>query len=355
MKWFNNLKMIQKLVSAFVLVSMLIGIVGVIGIYNMKNINKNIYNIYNLDLVGLKSLDNLKINLFQVRVDTYLAIDPKNKSNLQNLKDDMSNMKIKDDALIVAYKPTITNDIDRQRFEEFEKMLVNYRIVRDNILNQVYEGNYVKANELYPSLSTIRTNMYLILDKEIKLTSEAAKVDYVNSQSSYNSAHSQIILIIVLGLVVAITLGLIIAISISRQIKKVVTVADALSENDLSQIVDIDNKSEFGSLAKAINKAIMNLKTLISEISESATDISAASEELSATTEEISSKMDIVNEAVKQVSISAEQLSATTEEVNATTETIAVNVADVTGRANKGTEIAKGIEVKANGVRKKSY
>ena len=33
MKWFNNLKMIQKLVSAFVLVALFIGIVGFIGMY----------------------------------------------------------------------------------------------------------------------------------------------------------------------------------------------------------------------------------------------------------------------------------------------------------------------------------
>ena len=42
MKWFNNLKMVQKLVSAFILVALFIGIVGFIGTYNMKNINTNI-------------------------------------------------------------------------------------------------------------------------------------------------------------------------------------------------------------------------------------------------------------------------------------------------------------------------
>ena len=124
----------------------------------------------------------------------------------------------------------------------------------------------------------------------------------IDSQLSYNTASVQIIVISGLGLFVAITLGLIISLTISRQIKKVLTVAEALGENDLSKTVDIDSKDEIGSLAKALNKAITNLKTLIGEISESATDISATSEELSATTEEISAKMEIVNESVRQVS-----------------------------------------------------
>ena len=57
MKWFNNLKMIQKLVSAFILVALFIGIVGAIGIINMSNMNKNINNIYNIDLVGVNDIE----------------------------------------------------------------------------------------------------------------------------------------------------------------------------------------------------------------------------------------------------------------------------------------------------------
>ena len=334
MKWFNNLKIAQKLVSSFILVALFIGVVGFVGFYNLKSIDKNLDNVYNFDLIGTNIIADLKMNLLEVRVDTLLALDPKNKSNLQNLETNMATIKTKNDALIVAYKPTIISDLDRQQFADFEKSLGNYRIVRENILKQVYDGNYDKANELYPSLTNLRTAMYEILDKEIKLTTDRAKVDYDNSQSSYYSAVSQMIVITALGLVVAIILGLLIALGLSRQIKKVVVVADALSENDLSKTVDIHNNSEIGSLAKSINKAITNLKTLIVEIAEGAADISATSEELSATTEEISSKMDIVNESVRQVSLGAEQLSATTEEINATTEDIASNVSDVTQIAN---------------------
>ena len=225
-------------------------------------------------------------------------------------------------------------------------------IAREELIKQVDEGNYDKANELFPGLIRLELNMFTVLEKELKLTKIWQKIDYDNSQLSYNKAYVQIIVISAIGLFVAIALGLIISITISRQIKKVVIVAEALGENDLSKTVDIDNKDEIGILAKALNKAITNLKTLIGEISESATDISATSEELSATTEEISAKMEIVNESVRQVSLGAEQLSATTEEVNATTESIAENVADVTGRANKGNKIAKDIEVKAKQVRK---
>jgi len=351
MKWFNNLKMIQKLVSAFVIVAVFICIVGFIGISNMGNINKNLKNVYNYNLKSIDRIVNIKANLLQISGDLALIVDPMNKSNLQKNKDTIEGIATTNNTLIAEYKTTITTDLDRKQFAQFEKLLVDYRKVRVNLIKKVDADDYRSASILYSDTTKSTTNMLTILEKELKLTKDAAKIDYDNSQSSFNTASTKITLITVLGTLIAVALGLLIAITTSNQIKKVVTVADALGQNDLSKTVDMDNKSEIGVLAKAINKAVINLKTLIVEISEGATDISATSEELSATTEEISAKMDIVNESVRQVSIGAEQLSATTQEVNATTESIAENVADVNGRANKGSKIAMDIEVKTKQVK----
>jgi len=351
MKWIRNLKMIQKLLSAFILVAVFIGIVGAIGIYNMSSIDKYNDNIYNRDFIGSNDIASIKSNLLQVKVSTMLILDPKNKSDLQKNKDVITGINTKNDVLIAQYKTTITNAKDKKQFAQFEKLLVDYTTSSDDLIKQVEAGNYDKANELFIGVSKIRNAMTTILTKEIKLAGNLAKADYNSSQASYKKANVQIIVVILIGLFVAIALGSLIAIAISRKIKKVLIVAQALGENDLSKTVDIDTSDEIGSLAKAVNTAITNLKSLIGEISESSTNISATSEELSATTEEISSKMEIVNESVRQVSLGSEQLSATTQEVNATTESIADNVADVTGKANEGNKIASDIEVKAKQVR----
>jgi len=271
---------------------------------------------------------------------------------LQKNKANITSIDLLDNALIIKYKTTLTSDLDKQQFTQFEKLLAEYRTSRENLFKQIDENNYIKANELLSEVSKSRAELFTLLIKQLTLDTNNAKTDYENSQAIYNRASVQINILSALGFIVAIAFGLILAIGISRQLKKVVTVAEALGNNDLSKTIDINNKNEIGSLAKAINKSITNLKTLIIEISESATDISATSEELSATTEEISAKMEIVNESVKQVSTGSEQLSATTEEISATTQSISENVADVTGRANKGTEIAKDIEIKATQVRK---
>ncbi len=354
MKWFNNLKIIRKLVSAFILVSLFVGIVGFIGMYNMNNMNKAMDNIYTMDLVGVDTIGKLKANMLKINTDILLSIDPKRKNDLQNNKEDMQKLEIEDNALIIKYKTTLITDADKKEFTEFEKSLERYRVDRNELITQVSGAKYLKVAELFSHVEQLRVDMFTLLDKGLKSKTDLAKADYTNSQLSYNSAYTQIIIITGAGLVIAIMLGSIISLSISRQIKKVLNVAEALEGNDLTKTIDIDTKDEIGVLAKALNKAITNLKMLISEISESANDISATSEELSATTEEISSKMEIVNESVIQVSMGAQQLSITTEEINATTESIATNVAEVTGRANKGNKVAIDIEEKAKQVNKKA-
>jgi methyl-accepting chemotaxis protein len=350
-EWFKNLKIIQKLVSAFSLVALFIAIVGLIGIYSMNSINNNSDIIINGGMNGINDLFNIKVNLLQIQSDTLLILDPTSQSDIQKNKDHINGIESKNDALIVKYKTKIIDNLDKQQFMQFEKSLADYRIASGELIKNAEEGDYDKAFELQPDFFKKTDDTFAMLDKELKLNANMAKIAYDNSKSSYNSAITKIIVITVLGLFIAIALGLIIAITLSRQIKKVVIVADALSQNDLSKIVNINSKDEIGILAKALNKAITNLKTLIGEISESAIDISANSEELSATTEEVSARMEIINQSVMQVSLGAEQLSATTEEVNATTENIAANVADVTGRANKGNKIARDIAAKAKHVK----
>ncbi len=350
MKWLNNLKLIPKLVSAFILIVIFTGIVGYIGINNMTIEDKSRDSIYHVGFLGNNALNNLKLNSIQSERDVLLILDPNNKTDLQKNKADIASLETKNDELIMTYK-TMATDLDSLQFIEFQKLFTENRVLKDDLIKQVDEDNYANANEIYLSYSKSSTDMLTILNQDIKLITDMTDSDFDSSDSAYANSLFQINIIIILGLITAIILGLTISIGISRQIKKVLIVADSLSKNDLSKTVLIDNKSEIGTLAKAINKAVINLRTLIGEISEGAASISATSEELSATTEEISSKMEIVNESVRQVSLGAEQLSSTTEEVNATTEDIANNIDDVSIRANNGTKIAMEIEVKAKQVK----
>jgi len=355
LKWLNNLKLKVKLLLAFACLVIFTMIIGIIGVVNINSIGKGSSDLYKnvtlpmSDLVQInQSFHRMRVIIRDAIIDDTAASTNADLAKIQTRENEM------DDAS-KGLETTWLTDNGKKSFNDFMTKLHNGFTLQDKVIDTIKQGNKKGAAFMLSDNGEAGKALNAAQDALDNLN----KIKVVEATNTYNanevSAKQSVWILditLILSILVAIILGLLISISIEKQLKKVLIVAESLGENDLSKTVDLDNKSEIGSLAKALNKAITNLKTLIKEISESATDISATSEELSATTQEISAKMDIVNESVKQVSVGAEQLSATTQEVNATTQSIATNVADVTERANKGTEIARGIEVKATGVRK---
>ena len=350
MKWFYNLKLSTKILSLVVIGGTLAAVLCIFAYNQMTNLGKLQDEVYTLSKQSVLATDaqSMDDRLYGIVADAEINrnLDVSQKTWNQGKITALDEM----DSLVKEAK----TDEEKKLVNESNIALKDYVNLFETKMMPLLKTTKDMTGQIQNTDAEFDVIRNRMSDPMVKI-SESFTQRMVEQDKNFDakraSAITIMIIISVIGLLILITLSLIIAMEISRQIKKVVTVADALSENDLSKTVDLDNKSEIGILAKALNKAILNLKVLIKEISESATDISATSEELSATTEEISSKMDIVNESVRQVSLGAEQLSATTQEVNATTENITANVADVTERANKGAETAQGIEVKATEVR----
>jgi len=94
-------------------------------------------------------------------------------------------------------------------------------------------------------------------------------------------------------------------------------------------------------LIQALNKAIHNLRILITKILDSTNELSSNSEKLSATTEEINSKMEIVNESTKQISEASEDLSSTIQKLSASSEQISSSAMSLSTMANDSDDSSK--------------
>ena len=351
LKWLNNLKLKVKLLLAFACLIIFTMIIGIIGVVNINSIEKGSSDLYKNVTLPMSDLVQINQSFHRMRVIIRDAIID---DTAVSTNTDLAKIQTRENEMDDASKgleTTWLTDNGKKSFNDFMNKLHKGFTLQDKVIDTIKQGNKKGAafmlsdnGDTGKALSDAQDALDNL--NKIKVT-EATNTYNANEASAKRSAWILDITLI-LSILVAIILGLLISISIEKQLKKVLIVAESLGENDLSKTIDMDNKSEIGILAKALNKAIANLKKIIGEISESATDISATSEELSATTEEISSKMEIVNESVRQVSVGAEQLSATTEEINATTENIAENVADVTRIVNMSLKSAKDIEVKAD-------
>lgn len=157
----------------------------------------------------------------------------------------------------------------------------------------------------------------------------------------------QLIPVIILVVIVIICIILNFSAYITGNIKKVLIFGNGLESGDLTQSIDIQTGDELGTLARALNKAVYNIRLLVAEILGGAEDLSASSEELSAAAQEINAKMNMVTEATRQISDGVQGLSATTEEVNASSEEIVSTTIELEEKTNDGKRSSAEIQKRA--------
>lgn len=323
MKWFNNLKIGVKLIASFILISLLIGLVGVIGLNNMNKINNNADSMHDYNLASVEALNTIKQNFGDIRSDLLKLAYQKNKNNQnESLEKEISDLITKNKDLTDTYENTLLSESERSTFSELQQNIDKYISAITTVTNLVNNNDYDGADKYFSNITESRKNIYNNMDTLIQINVTQSDNSDSENKMIYKNSFISMICIVIVGLVLAIILGLLLSIMISKKINKVLLLAKAIGDGDLTKSIDVKSEDEIGHLSNALNSAKENIHKLIAEIMNSAEDISATSEELSATTEEISSKMEVVKESTEQISKGVQDLSATTEEVTASTEEI---------------------------------
>jgi len=353
MNWFKNLKIVQKLMLSFMIISLFVGVVGFVGIYNMGKINNNASEMYNSYLLGVNDMRAIKENTLQIRSDELLLLYERDRSKIQSIESDMNKLTDDTKKQLVDYESTIRLEEDKQMFAELKKYLNDYDAIRGDLIKLVEQNRYDEAMAMLPKVSEVREKLISFLNDYVNINIKWAIDANSKNASIYKSSRVFIIIEIAFALVLSVSIGVIIATMLSRNIKKVLIFAEAVGEGDLTQEININTKDEIGDIVIALNKAGKSIRKLVSEIINSSSDISASSEELSATIEEIASRMESVNESTEKISKGTHELSSTAEEVNASTEEISSATSELVIKAEKGSTSSHKIKEHALELKKK--
>lgn len=348
MKWFSNIRILKKLLTSFIIVSVFTGIVGMISIIKMGKINGNLNNIYNVDLKGTNYLQQLKTNVVLIRADMLTLADPVNRNNLKNVTSEISSSKIQNNQIISDYKTIITNAEQKQRFAEFEQYLQSWRTSRESFISLIQAGNYEGAKQQFVKSEGYREKAFKVLDNQINLSMKMAQEDYKDSVTQYKSSFSMMVIGIIVSIVCSVLLGFIVAKDINAPILKIKKFANEFAEFDFSSPIEIDRKDELGEAALELNKGQKNITDLIRTIMASSDEMSSSSEELSATAEELSAKSEDMDSSVKVVVGNIQETSAAFEEITASVEEVDSSVNELSAKAVEGS--GKANESKKNAV-----
>ncbi|SHI36824.1 methyl-accepting chemotaxis protein [Clostridium cavendishii DSM 21758] len=347
MNFFRNLKINKKLTLSFLMITIFILITGISGISRVRNANANLKYMYEVYLTSIETTKDLKSNIILQYSDLNHILDEGNRSDIKKVQEEITTLRERNKNNIDVYKKTIEDKKDEALFGILQNKLNECDENVDRISKLVADNRYYEAKNLFLNLGIIQTDLITANDNLITYNLDEAKKDYEASMLLNDKVKLEAIISVGIGIFISIILGFILSKNITKKLKEVEEVTMAFGEGDLSKALNVQTKDEFGMVADAINKALENIKNLVSEISITSSKINSSSEEVSATTQEIASKMEIASTSTQEISNGAEQLSATTEEITAAIQDMNNTVDKIYSKANDSSKEAKEIKKRA--------
>ncbi|GFZ33820.1 methyl-accepting chemotaxis protein [Clostridium zeae] len=348
MNLLKNLKIRQKLISCFLLISIIMGVLGGIGISQIKKINSNSTSMYEDNLIHLRSVDELKENFLQIHSDLISLLTTKDLEKKAKIKQEIEELTEEDMSLSEKIKNAdgVTSD-EKEMITTFNQHHEEYMMERKKFIELIDSDKYDEAQMAFEMVTELRNKTFDSINAIIDTNLKEAKNANNSNNSIFKNSFNLMIGIVIFGFISAVVLGLLISTLLSKQINKVLIFADSLGSGDLTKRIDINSKDEIGKISIALNKAAENTRNLISAIILSSDNINNLSEEIYTIIGGVSKKINNINESTKDISRGTEALSSTTQEVNASIEEIASNSIELSQKAKEGDNASKQIQIRA--------
>jgi len=345
-------KVRSKLIIAFLVVSILIGVVGTIGVLSLKTVNIKATEMYTINLQHVNQILSIKANVLEIKSGILIIMYEKDKYKVEESEKNIASALIENDKYISDYEKSQMTKDEEKVWAEFNGSMIKYEDIRDKVMESVKSNNLDEAQKKYLEMVPVQTNMIYSLGKVIDMNLSQAKLAKDDISSTYKNANITIVVLTFTGLIIAILLGLIMSSGVNKPLKKIKDFAERLALYDFSNPININRKDEFGQTSVALNKAQQNVNNLVKEIMENSQDISASSEELSATAEELSSKVVSVDKAVNKIVNGMQESSATSEEISASVQEVDSSINELSEKAMEGSNNANQSKERASEIQK---
>lgn len=350
----NLLKKVRnKLIFAFLIVSMLIGVVGTVGILSLRSVNIKSTEMYAISIQHVNQILSIKSNILQIKSDILVIMYQKDKYKVEESEKNITLALNENNKYIYDYeKLQITKD-EAKVWSEFNDNMVKYEETRNKVMEAFKSNNLDEMQKKYLEMVPIQTNLFYSIDKVIDMNLSQAKLAKEDISSTYMNANVTIIILTISGFIIAIILGLLMASDVNKPLRKIKEFAERLALYDFSNPIKINRKDEFGQTGTALNKAQENVNNLVREIIEKSQDISISSEDLSTNAKELASKAVIIDEAVNNIASEMQESSAASEEISASVQEVNSRINELSEKAIEGSNNAnsskeRAIEVKSN-------
>lgn len=251
-----------KLVTGFMLISLLTCLVGYIGIKDIKAIGDSDIMLYEKMTIPIATLQSITNSFQRVRVNLLELTSAETAAERNEL-----NKKIVDHRNDISkfsdeFGKTIADPTMRDEYAKYLESRKDYVRILDQVVSMVNAGNSAGARVLLKGEGEKVGQVYQgHLDQLVTLKLEDAQKTSENNLAQASAAIRNMLIFIAGAVVLAFVFGCLIARMISNPIKKLVEVADKLAVGDVNVNVETAAKDEVGMLCQSFARMANNIRS----------------------------------------------------------------------------------------------
>jgi methyl-accepting chemotaxis protein len=311
MNWFRNRNTATKLLLTFSIVVALVLAVAAVGNYGMSSILDSVTILYERHALGLAHVKDAAKDLIQISRNIRAALLDDTSEAVRKRIDLIGEFRSDFREALEEYRKgaLLAQNIERaQRIRaEFDSLSSE----QDKILGLAAAGKHQDAKNGLEAIRAAADTLDSHL-AELEKTKLDRMVDsFADVKSVFGTARSLLLLLCLAAAAAAIVLGATVARIIGKPLVQSVEVLDAVAGGDFTQRLEIDSTDEVGRMAAALNRAVGEMRSALTDIRERSMAVAAAAEELASASEELSSGTQEQASSLEETSASLEEITAT--------------------------------------------
>ncbi len=261
----NSIKLLPRVLGAFVIVAAIAAFVGVVGITNMRKIDNADTVLYEHMTVPLSQLAVMGTSLHRIRVNILEAISESGTQEAKGFAERALMWRTELEKKSDEFDKAIIGKKTKSVFDEYSTLNKEYDPAITRILNLAVAGKAKEAEAFMRTQTSLVRKVQGKMDKLVEMTIADAKASSKANAALANKATTTVIALVCVAVLMALSLGLVITLSVSKPISDVKNTANRLALGDTDVLMKASGRDEISDLARSMIKVSESIRGLIDE------------------------------------------------------------------------------------------
>ena len=312
MQTFNNLRISAKLAVAFAAMLLLLAGLAMFAFSRMHLIQEESRNLSENWLPTTRFAGGMMADIADYRIGVLRVMAATAPEEAKAGAAAMEQALVSLTANDAGYEKLLSGDDERKLYDTFKAAWAKYqagakKMLEMNAADDLDGAHRLQRREVTPAYEAANTAVDALVDYQTKGAAQSAS----NSESTYSSAVTWLLVVGLLAAGLAAWLGLMLTRAISRPLAQAVAAADRVASGDLSQTIDVAGKDEMAQLLSAMQRMQASLVTTVGSVREGSESVATASAEIAQGNSDLSARTEDQASSLEETSATMEELSAT--------------------------------------------